>query len=111
MQHKLKVDGRKMPRTRCRIDSRVRYLNQEADARVLDVSRNGMSLELYTRLHAATGSHVTVQNQDIGLIEGTVRWCRNGRLGIQLKQSSNTLAQISSYFRHFHKEARPVLGR
>lgn len=105
------MDVRSAARSRCRIDSKVKYFNQRADARVLNVSRTGIALELFGRLHAATGSKITIENDHIGLIEGTVRWCRSGRLGVQIKQTSNSLAQISSYFRNFHRETRPTLSK
>ncbi|MCM2475699.1 PilZ domain-containing protein [Rhizobium sp. CG5] len=111
MQSNLKMDGRKVQRNRCRIDSTVKYLNQQAVGRVLNVSRTGIAVELSGRFHAATGSNIVIENDDIGLIEGTVRWRRDGRLGIQIKQTSNSLAQMSAYFRHFHREVRPVLCR
>lgn len=111
MQPKLNMDVRKSARSQCRIDSRIRHLNQSADGRVLNISRTGIAFEIYGKLHAASGSTVLIENDAIGLIEGTVRWCRNGRLGVQIKQNSNTLAQMSAYFRHFHKEVRPVLAR
>ncbi len=111
MKPTLKIESRKSARRRCRIDSKIRYLNQRAEGRVLDVSRTGISLEVFGSLHASTGSMVVIENKDIGLIEGTVRWCRAGRLGVQIKQSSNTLAQMSAYFRFFHKDMRPILSR
>ncbi|MGF0540558.1 PilZ domain-containing protein [Agrobacterium sp. ES01] len=107
----LKVDGRKLPRYRCRMDSRVKYLNQEATARVVDVSDEGLSVELYGHIHAAEGSQITVMTSDIGLIEGTVRWRRASRIGVLIKQNSNSLAQLSAYFRNFHQEVRPTLVR
>ncbi|MGV8937135.1 MAG: PilZ domain-containing protein [Allorhizobium sp.] len=111
MPSNLSMDVRSTQRSHCRIDSKIHYLNQNAEAHVLNVSRTGMALELYGKFNAATGSNVSIENIDIGLIEGTIRWRRNGRIGVQIKQTSNTLAQISSYFRHFHKETRPVLTR
>lgn len=111
MQARLKIEGRRSARSHCRIDSIVNYFNQRTEARVLNVSGTGMALELQGKLHAGAGSKVTIENEDIGLIEGTVRWCRSGKLGIQIRQSSNSLAQIASYFRHFHKEVRPSRHR
>lgn len=111
MQPVPNTDLRKAQRSRCRIDSKVHYINQQIDARVVDVTRYGVALELHGRLHAGSGSKVQIQNDSFGLIEGTVRWCRNGRLGVQFRPSSNTLAQMSSYFRNFHRYVRPVLAR
>lgn len=111
MSNALELDVRKAPRSRCRIPSRVKHLNQEADARIVNVSRTGLAIELYNKLHAAAGSTVVIENDEIGLLEGVVRWNRDGRLGIVIKQNSNSMAKIDAYFRHFHKEIRPVLQR
>ncbi|MFN7011849.1 MAG: PilZ domain-containing protein [Allorhizobium sp.] len=111
MQSILAAEVRKAQRSRCRLTGTVRHLNQQADGRILNISRTGIAIELKSRLHASTGSNVLIQTDDIGLIEGTVRWSRNGLLGVQIKQNSNTLAQMSAYFRNYHKEVRPVLTR
>lgn len=111
MQSKLAMEVRKAQRSRCRLNGKVRHLNQEAEGRILNVSRTGIAIELKGRLHASTGSNVLIQTDDIGLIEGTVRWSRSGFLGVQIKQNSNTLAQMSAYFRNYHKEVRPVITR
>jgi len=54
---------------------------------------------------------VKVQSEDLGFIEGVVQWQHMNRLGLQLKLSTNTLAQLSSYFRFFHEEVKPTLAR
>ncbi|QLF70266.1 PilZ domain-containing protein [Peteryoungia desertarenae] len=111
MTQVLELDVRKTKRSRCRIPSRVRHLSQEADGRILNVSRTGLAIELYNKLHASTGSTVVIENDEIGLLEGVVRWNRSGRLGIVIAQNSNSMAKIDAYFRHFHKEVQPVLKR
>ena len=77
----------------------------------MDLSATGIALELQEALSAATGSKVQIESAELGFIEGTVRWCRGSRIGIQLHLNSNALAQVSSYFRFFHKDAGPVLLR
>ena len=57
------------------------------------------------------GQLVTIESEELGRLSGTIRWLRNGRLGIQYTLSTNALAQITSYFRFFHEEVRPVLRR
>ncbi len=111
MEHRLHVEGRKANRSRVRMKGKVRHLNQEAEGRIYNISRTGIGLELMGRLHVAKGSNVIIQTDDIGLIEGTVRWAYGGYLGVQIQQNSNSLAQISAYFRNFHQEVRPVLTR
>jgi hypothetical protein len=111
MTNKLDMDVRKSPRSRVRMNSKVRHLQQEADGRVINISRTGLALELFSNLHAAAGSSVVIENDDIGMLEGVVRWNYGGRLGIMFKPNSNSLAKIAAYFRNFHQEVRPVLTR
>ena len=109
MSNNLGMDVRKAPRSRVRMDSKVRYFKQEAAGRVINISRTGLALELASKLHAATGSAIVIENEDIGLLEGVVRWNYGGRLGVMFKPNSNSIAKLAAYFRNFHQEVRPVL--
>jgi glutamine amidotransferase PdxT len=111
MMHNLNIITRKADRKPCRIFGKVRYLNKEVDARILDMSVTGMAVEIRAPLHAASGSRVQILTEDIGTLHGIIRWCHNGRLGIQFDPNSNARAQVASYFRFFHKEVRPTLTR
>jgi len=111
MQHNLQMANRSADRSRTRIFGTIKYLNQEALGRVVDLSATGMALELHSAFAVSVGSRVTIDSEDLGFIEGTVKWLRGSRIGIELQLSTNTLAQLSSYFRFFHKEISPVLGR
>ncbi|MCB5204800.1 PilZ domain-containing protein [Neorhizobium sp. T786] len=110
-QNNLGMSSRAAARTRTRIFATVRYYNQSARGRVVDLSATGMALELEERFNAADGSRVKIESDELGFIEGTVRWCRGSRIGIELHLNSNALAQVSSYFRFFHEDVRPVLTR
>ncbi|HEX2146898.1 MAG TPA: PilZ domain-containing protein [Pseudorhizobium sp.] len=107
----LGMTNRSADRTRTRIYGTVRYFNQTARGRVVDLSATGIALELQEPLAAATGSRVKIESEELGFIEGTIRWCRGSRIGIQLTLNTNALAQVSSYFRFFHKDPGPVLTR
>jgi len=109
MSNNLGMDVRKSARNRCRIDSKIRYFQQQADARVINISRTGLALELATKLTAAAGSQVTIENEDIGHLEGVVRWNYGGRIGIMFRPNSNSIAKVAAYFRNYHQEVRPVL--
>lgn len=111
MQQNLEMANRAASRSRTRIFGTVKYLNQEACGRVVDLSATGMALELQAALAAGVGSRVTIESDDLGFIQGTVKWLRGSRIGIELQLSTNTLAQLSSYFRFFHKEIAPVVRR
>ncbi|MFN7023903.1 MAG: PilZ domain-containing protein [Pseudorhizobium sp.] len=110
----LELPNRAAERTKTRIYGTVRYFNQSARGRVVDLSSTGIALELQDAFAASNGSRVKIESEELGFIEGTVRWCRGSRIGIQLELNSNALAQVSSYFRFFHKDegpVRPVLPR
>jgi hypothetical protein len=104
-------DGRQTQRIRCRFKGTLDYLSQQIDIRVIDISRTGMALQLEGWIEAKRGSTVTVKTTELGLIEGTVRWYRAGKMGLELEQTSNTVAQISAYFRHFHRDPGAISGR
>ncbi|MGC4406985.1 PilZ domain-containing protein [Rhizobium rosettiformans] len=109
MSNNLGMDVRKSPRSRCRLDSKIHYFQQQADARVINISRTGLALELATKLTAAAGSQVIIENEDIGHLEGVVRWNYGGRIGIMFRPNSNSIAKVAAYFRNYHQEVRPVL--
>ena len=98
-------------RSRVRIFANVQVMHQSSRARVVDLSPTGMAFDLEKPIQAMPGQMVTIESEELGRLSGTVRWYSNGRLGIQYKLSTNALAQITSYFRFFHEEVRPVLRR
>jgi len=98
-------------RSRVRIFAEVRVMHQTSRARVVDLSPTGMAFDLEKPIQAMPGQMVTIESEELGRLSGTVRWYSNGRLGIQYKLSTNALAQITSYFRFFHEEVKPVLRR
>lgn len=105
-----KIVARQESRSKCRIFGTVKYLNQTAPGRVIDLSPSGIALQLHEAMQIRTGMSVTVQSPELGHLNGTVRWLdKTGRVGIQLQHTTASLAQVSSYFRFFHEEIRPVL--
>ena len=98
-------------RSKVRIFATVRIMHQSTRARVVDLSPTGMAFEVEKPIQATNGQMVTVESEELGRLSGTVRWYSNGRLGIQYKLSTTARAQITSYFRFFHEEVRPVLRR
>lgn len=102
---------RSAARQKTRIFGTVKYFNQEARGRVVDLSATGLALDLGGPFHAASGSPVKIESEELGILEGTVKWCHRGRLGIQFRPNSKAAAQVSSYFRFFHKDMKPTLAR
>jgi len=110
MTRNLKITARKADRQNCRVFGNMKYLNSEVAVRILNLSATGAALETKGPVHAASGSKVRIEAENLGMLEGIIRWKHNGRVGIQFDINSNARAQVSSYFRFFHKEIRPVLA-
>ena len=98
-------------RSRVRIFATVHIMHQTARGRVIDLSPSGMAIDLEKPVQAMPGQLVTIESEELGRLSGAIRWYSNGRLGIEYKLSTNALAQITSYFRFFHTEVRPVLRK
>jgi hypothetical protein len=92
-------------REKTRIMGTVRYYNEAVKGRVVDLSAKGLALDVASPFSAANGSPVKIESDELGILEGTVKWLHSGRLGIEFRPNSNAAAQVSSYFRFFHKGA------
>ncbi|AUX76445.1 MULTISPECIES: PilZ domain-containing protein [Sinorhizobium] len=68
---------------------------------VKDLSDEGICFQLLFDIGARMGQEVTIRSEELGFLTGIVRWSRGDRIGIKLKLSSNTAAQISSYYKFF----------
>lgn len=108
MIRNLKITARKGDRKNCRVFGKIRYLNNQVDARILDISATGAALEVKAPLYAASGSKVRIEADNLGMLEGIIRWTHNGRVGIQFDMNSNARALVASYFRFFHRDVPRV---
>lgn len=112
MQQNIKdMPVRTSDRSKVRIFANVKVMHQESRARVVDLSPSGMALDLEKPIRIVPGQIITMDSEELGRLSGTVRWYNNGRVGIEYKLNTNALAQISSYFRFFHEEVKPVMRR
>lgn len=102
---------RAVNRSKVRIFATVTVMHQTSRARVVDLSPSGLAVDLEKPIRVMPGQLMTVENDELGRLSGTVRWFNNGRIGMEYKLSTNALAQISSYFRFFHEEVKPVMRR
>ncbi len=68
---------------------------------VKDLSAAGICFQLYFDINAKTGQQVSIKSDEFGHLTGVVQWYRGDKIGIRLDMSSNTAAQISSYFKYF----------
>ncbi|GGF80354.1 MULTISPECIES: PilZ domain-containing protein [Rhizobium] len=107
----LNMKVRSAPRRKARIPGTLKYYGQSVNARVVDISATGLALDLGAPLNASIGSPVRIDSEELGVLEGIVKWSHNGRLGIQFRPNTNAAAQVAAYFRFFHQDIQPVLRR
>lgn len=96
-------------RTSCRIFAMVKYQGFAVRGRVHNLSRTGIMLDLYEPLIVPVGAKVDLQSEELGYLYGKLRSVNGSFIDLSLELSSNSLAQVSSYFRHFHQDLKPVL--
>lgn len=107
----LNIKTRRAKRSHVRLFGTVRYFAKAVKGRIVDVSVDGIALDLSGPISADTGSRVRVECDEIGVLDGIIRWLRNGRVGIEFDPTSNASAKVAAYFRFFHTEVKPVLRR
>ncbi|WVT74923.1 PilZ domain-containing protein [Sinorhizobium chiapasense] len=88
-------------RTQTKITGMVTCKTGSSNGVVKDLSDEGICFQLYFDIGAKTGQEVTIRSEELGFLTGMVRWYRGDKIGIKLNLSSNTAAQISSYYKHF----------
>ncbi|PYB71417.1 PilZ domain-containing protein [Rhizobium wuzhouense] len=100
------ADGRRAQRIRCHIRATLQFLTQKLDCRIIDISRTGMAVQLHGWIEAKRGSTIILTCPELGHVECSVRWYRAGKMGLEFEQTSNMVAQITAYFRNFHRDPK-----
>ncbi|WP_075292624.1 PilZ domain-containing protein [Pararhizobium arenae] len=95
------VVERKAKRTQTKFTGEVTCKGKSSRGVVKDLSPAGICFQLYFDIDAKTGQEVTIQSEELGHMSGIVHWYRGDKIGIRLLSSSNTSAQVSSYFKYF----------
>lgn len=102
--------ARKETRRPVRILGTLKYMSSSIECRVVNLSGDGIGLALQDFPVLTIGVPVTFNSTELGHLTGTVAWLgKNGIVGLKLKHTTSTYAQVSSYFRFFHQDYRPTL--
>ncbi len=102
------IKARKETRSDVRLFGRLKYMNAEILCRVVDLSEHGIRLQLSEPRELTPGIPVSFNGPELGHLNGTVSWYRGGTVGLRLKHTTSTYAQVSSYFRFFHEDMKPA---
>lgn len=88
-------------RDQTKITGKVTCKTGTTNGIVKDLSAEGICFQLLFDIGLSSGQEVTIDSEELGRLTGIVRWCRGDKIGVKLKLSSNTAAQISSYYKFF----------
>lgn len=97
-------DSRRAKRIRSGVRVNIEFQGRGVPGKIHDLSTSGIQVVTERILIPPPGGNIVVKAREIGVIEGVVRWCRNGRIGIQFSGNSASVAQVKAYFRFFHKD-------
>lgn len=89
------------PRDQTQITGKVTCKTGWTNGIVKDLSSQGICFQLLFDIGVRCGQEVTIESEQLGHLTGIVRWCRGDKIGVKLNLSSNTAAQISSYYKFF----------
>ena len=97
------IAARSAKREPARFLCTITTMGQSARGRVVNLSETGLCVMLFERFQAPAGTKVIIMSPELGRIDGTLRWIRDSKAGVEFKLSTAAIAQISAYFRFFHE--------
>lgn len=99
-------ESRRAQRKRSNVTVDIQFQGRSVPGRIFDLSTSGMQVVTERVLMPPKGSNVVIKAREIGTIEGVVRWCRDGRIGLQFDGNTASVAQVKAYFRFFHQNGK-----
>jgi PilZ domain. len=97
---------RAIERRRTRMSASVACEGRVTRASVLNLTEEGICLYLRDDIGARAGHMVTVTTDEMGMLDGSVRWVRPPHVGVELYLCSNTRAKVESFYKRFATAAR-----
>lgn len=98
-------DSRRAQRKRSNVAVDIQFQGRSIPGRIFDLSTSGMQVVAERILIPPKGAAIVIKAKEIGVIEGVVRWSRDGRIGIQFDGNTASVAQMKAYFRFFHQNS------
>ncbi len=73
----------------------------ERGAMVVDISGEGIGVDMNDVRDMNNGDRVEVHSEKLGYLGGQIRWVRGHRLGIHFDMTSNNAAKIAAFFKYY----------
>jgi len=100
--------GRTIKRDKTRVRAKIDCMGQKTTGAVVDLSQQGICLQIDAGIPMARGDKIHVETEEMGLLIGTIRWMRGGRIGAALVLTSNNRAKVESYYKMFMHNRQPA---
>ena len=96
-------DQRAATRHGTRMFVKINHRFETAAGMVVDISDNGVGVEMHNTSSFNAGDFVELHSDKIGCINGVVRWVRPRMLGVEFDRTTNNAAKVAAFFKFFHK--------
>ena len=96
------------PRDATELRATVTCMGRTTQATVIDISQSGMCIFLNSHIPIAPEEEIIIKTEEMGLLVGTIRWIRAGRIGAALVLTSNNRAKVESYYKMFLHNRHPA---
>ena len=82
---------------------KVNHGYETSGGMVVDISDDGVGIEMHNTSSISKGNFVELNNEKIGCIAGVVRWVRPRMIGVEFDRTSNNAAKVAAFFKFFHR--------
>ncbi|MCP4184493.1 MAG: PilZ domain-containing protein [Hyphomicrobiales bacterium] len=86
---------RRTTRYDCSLPANLEYKSGSVSCTIKDLSSGGLSIAISSFLRIEIGEQVTIVQNDLGKMAGSVRWVRMGTSGMRLDQNLTGLNMFS----------------
>lgn len=100
----MSTEQRNKPRHRCVFNVEARANKWQRQARVIDISKNGMCIDTGETMDIWTGESIEIRCEELGYLTGKARWRRFGRIGIEFRDTTDIKAKLDAFQRFFFKD-------
>ena len=94
------ADDKSAPRGVARTYINLRNGFMKTGGIVLDISSGGVDVEMHNTSGMNFGDKVELHSEEIGYIDGMIRWVKPRRIGIEFDRTTNNAAKVAAFLKN-----------
>ncbi len=94
------ADDKSAPRGVARTYINLRNGFMKTGGMVLDISSGGVDVEMHNTSGMNFGDKVELHSEEIGYIDGMIRWVKPRRIGIEFDRTTNNAAKVAAFLKN-----------